>query len=260
MDVRGTLSSFWFVVEPGVEPRRASSPQPLCSSRSSEEGTPWALPFPLTTCPSAQVDIMQMCVIELKERPGRPLFHLEHYIEGKYIKYNSNSGFVRDDNVRLTPQVRLHLGRLQGPARLNGASSFVFASVQPLPAEEGPQCGQSRGVTTPQSGACQHLHCLASCGHLFLPVTPQAFSHFTFERSGHQLIVVDIQGVGDLYTDPQIHTERGTDFGDGNLGRPGQPAGRSMETTRHPPKNLRALCCLKIAGLGDIGAFPRWWR
>uniref|UniRef100_A0A8P0TI51 Eukaryotic elongation factor 2 kinase n=2 Tax=Canis lupus familiaris TaxID=9615 RepID=A0A8P0TI51_CANLF len=46
----------------------------------------------------------------------------------------------------------------------------------------------------------------------------QAFSHFTFERSGHQLIVVDIQGVGDLYTDPQIHTEKGTDFGDGNLG------------------------------------------
>uniref|UniRef100_A0A3B3ZX54 Alpha-type protein kinase domain-containing protein n=1 Tax=Periophthalmus magnuspinnatus TaxID=409849 RepID=A0A3B3ZX54_9GOBI len=45
-----------------------------------------------------------------------------------------------------------------------------------------------------------------------------AFSHFTFERSGHQLIVVDIQGVGDLYTDPQIHTEQGTDFGDGNLG------------------------------------------
>ncbi|XP_008572452.1 PREDICTED: eukaryotic elongation factor 2 kinase isoform X2 [Galeopterus variegatus] len=99
--------------------------------------------------PPKQVDIMQMCIIELRERPGRPLFHLEHYIEGKYIKYNSNSGFVRDDNIRLTPQ---------------------------------------------------------------------AFSHFTFERSGHQLIVVDIQGVGDLYTDPQIHTETGTDFGDGNLG------------------------------------------
>ncbi|XP_035514718.1 eukaryotic elongation factor 2 kinase isoform X3 [Morone saxatilis] len=99
--------------------------------------------------PPKQVDIMQMCVVEMKDRPGKPLFHLEHYIEGKYIKYNSNSGFVRDDNIRLTPQ---------------------------------------------------------------------AFSHFTFERSGHQLIVVDIQGVGDLYTDPQIHTEKGTDFGDGNLG------------------------------------------
>lgn len=53
-----------------------------------------------------QVDIMQMCIIELKDRQGQPLFHLEHYIEGKYIKYNSNSGFVRDDNIRLTPQVR----------------------------------------------------------------------------------------------------------------------------------------------------------
>uniref|UniRef100_A0A3Q3NJK4 Eukaryotic elongation factor 2 kinase n=1 Tax=Labrus bergylta TaxID=56723 RepID=A0A3Q3NJK4_9LABR len=99
--------------------------------------------------PPKQVDIMQMCVVEMAERPDKPLFHLEHYIEGKYIKYNSNSGFVRDDNIRLTPQ---------------------------------------------------------------------AFSHFSFERSGHQLIVVDIQGVGDLYTDPQIHTEKGTDFGDGNLG------------------------------------------
>uniref|UniRef100_A0A2D4LRH6 Eukaryotic elongation factor 2 kinase n=2 Tax=Micrurus spixii TaxID=129469 RepID=A0A2D4LRH6_9SAUR len=99
--------------------------------------------------PPKQVDIVQTCIIEMKNRPGRPLYHLEHYIEGKYIKYNSNSGFVRDDNIRLTPQ---------------------------------------------------------------------AFSHFTFERSGHQLIIVDIQGVGDLYTDPQIHTESGTDFGDGNLG------------------------------------------
>ncbi|KAM8960094.1 eukaryotic elongation factor 2 kinase isoform 2-T2 [Pelodytes ibericus] len=99
--------------------------------------------------PPKQVDIVQMCIIEMKDRPGKPLFHLEHYIEGKYIKYNSNSGFVRDDNIRLTPQ---------------------------------------------------------------------AFSHFTFERSAHQMIVVDIQGVGDLYTDPQIHTECGTDFGDGNLG------------------------------------------
>ncbi|GCC28076.1 hypothetical protein chiPu_0006502 [Chiloscyllium punctatum] len=100
--------------------------------------------------PPKQVDIMQMCILEMKDRPGKPLYHLEHYIEGKYIKYNSNSGFVRDENFRLTPQ---------------------------------------------------------------------AFSHFTFERSAHQLIVVDIQGVGDLYTDPQIHTFGGTDFGDGNLAK-----------------------------------------
>ena len=47
----------------------------------------------------------------------------------------------------------------------------------------------------------------------------QAFSHFTFERSGHQMIVVDIQGVGDIYTDPQIHTARADEYGDANLGK-----------------------------------------
>ena len=100
-------------------------------------------------------------------------------------------------------------------------------------------------------------HSLVSCGHLFFHVTPQAFSHFTFERSGHQLIVVDVQGVGDLYTDPQIHTERGTDFGDGNLGRQGKPA---CPWRPHSPQNLRAVCSPKKAGRGDIWGAPRLWR
>jgi len=38
--------------------------------------------------------------------------------------------------------------------------------------------------------------------------TPQAFSHFTWERSKNSLLVCDIQGVGyvdkDCYTDPQV--------------------------------------------------------
>ncbi|XP_061182079.1 eukaryotic elongation factor 2 kinase-like isoform X1 [Saccostrea echinata] len=101
--------------------------------------------------PPKKVDIFQMYILEFKERPGEPLYHLEHFIEGEYIKYNSNSGFV-DENLRYTPQ---------------------------------------------------------------------AFSHFTFERSGHTLIVVDIQGVGDLYTDPQIHTVGSGEYGDGNLGAKG---------------------------------------
>lgn len=90
--------------------------------------------------PPKPVDIFQMAVLEFPERKGSPLFHVEHFIEGEYIKYNSNSGFV-------------------------------------------------------DSALCRQ--------------TPHAFSHFSFERSGHELIVVDIQGVGDLYTDPQIHTSAG---------------------------------------------------
>jgi len=103
--------------------------------------------------PPKKVDIFQMYILEFKDRPDQPLYHCEHYIEGVYIKYNSNSGFVDVENN--------------------------------------------------------------------LRFTPQAFSHFTFERSGHQLIVVDIQGVGDLYTDPQIHSIDGKEYGDGNLGAKG---------------------------------------
>ena len=51
--------------------------------------------------------------------------------------------------------------------------------------------------------------------------TPQAFSHFTFQASRGRLIIVDIQGVADLYTDPQVHTLEGTGYGEGNLGANG---------------------------------------
>lgn len=48
--------------------------------------------------------------------------------------------------------------------------------------------------------------------------TPQAFSHFSFVASDYRLMIVDIQGVDDSYTDPQIHTADGRGFGAGNLG------------------------------------------
>lgn len=48
--------------------------------------------------------------------------------------------------------------------------------------------------------------------------TPQAFSHFSYEASERQILICDIQGVGDLYTDPQIHSLDGIGFGKGNMG------------------------------------------
>jgi len=32
------------------------------------------------------------------------------------------------------------------------------------------------------------------------------------------MLICDIQGVGDLYTDPQIHSADGKGFGNGNMG------------------------------------------
>jgi len=51
--------------------------------------------------------------------------------------------------------------------------------------------------------------------------TPQVFSFFTFRQTLGKVMVVDIQGVGNLFTDPQVHTHDGKCFGEGNLGARG---------------------------------------
>lgn len=51
--------------------------------------------------------------------------------------------------------------------------------------------------------------------------TPQAFSHFTYEESGHKLLICDLQGVGNHWTDPQIHSADGRGYGKGNMGQRG---------------------------------------
>ena len=43
-----------------------------------------------------------------------------------------------------------------------------------------------------------------------------AFSYYTYHQTGGLLVICDIQGVGDFYTDPQIHTFDGEGFGAGD--------------------------------------------
>jgi hypothetical protein len=51
--------------------------------------------------------------------------------------------------------------------------------------------------------------------------TPQTFSHVTYHFSGGAVMVTDIQGVGNIFTDPQIHSLDGKEYGRGNLGERG---------------------------------------
>jgi hypothetical protein len=56
--------------------------------------------------------------------------------------------------------------------------------------------------------------------------TTQAFSHFTYQMTKGSLMVVDLQGVNHIMTDPQIHSFHNsrTKFGKGNLGSKGMAA------------------------------------
>ncbi|TGJ71111.1 hypothetical protein EYR41_003102 [Orbilia oligospora] len=75
-----------------------------------------------------------------EESPGDTCISLEPFIEGNYVKYNNNTGYVNED------------------------------------------------ITDESNRAAQ------------------AFSHFTFERSRGRFLVCDLQGVGELLTDPVVHT------------------------------------------------------
>jgi hypothetical protein len=131
----------------------------------------WASEFNAQRVPK-HVDFIDCAIIELAERPGRPLVGIEPFVEGVFQKHNSN---ISSGNERSTPN---------------------------------------------------------------------AFSHFTWEASKHTLLVCDIQGVGDLYTDPQIMTASGQGYGRGNLG----PNGIKAFFMRH---KCNQVC--EMLGLSEKG-------
>ncbi len=78
--------------------------------------------------------------------------------------------------------------------------------------------------------------------------TPQALSHFAWERSGGRVMLADVQGVGELLTDPVIHTASGTGFGSTNLG----VRGMSLFFASHLHTPLLELLGLKPFGLSPV--------
>jgi hypothetical protein len=107
--------------------------------------------------PPKNISYVECFVLELVERPGRPLCGCEEFVEGDFKKHNNNVGAV-GSWVPETPDQKIDIQ------------------------------------------------------------LAQAFSHFTYEHSKCQILICDIQGVGEIYTDPQVHTLSGKGFGGGNLG------------------------------------------
>ena len=142
--------------------------------------------------PPKKVDFLQAFVIEVQRVVDgvttRMLFCVEVHVDGDYTKHSNNSGFVQ-------------LGKSYESA---AESSEESCQTPQLPRRE-PTGAQPGGEI---SSTLVHHHYRS---------TPHAFSRFTFEASQGKLMIVDIQGVGDIYTDPQIHSVDSDAFGEGNL-------------------------------------------
>ncbi|KEG06095.1 myosin heavy chain kinase A [Trypanosoma grayi] len=75
------------------------------------------------------------------------------------------------------------------------------------------------GDTYKDDPACRTSSQIQKRAHMFH--IAEAFSHFTLVESGGSMLLCDLQGVNDLLTDPQIHTEDGKGMGLGNMGHEG---------------------------------------
>jgi hypothetical protein len=149
------------------------------------------------TGPPKPVDMLAAAVLVVRPRAGDPAppvpYAIEAYCRGEFVKHSSNAGFILDDDHARWGQG----GWGRAPSTPERRRTRRGAARPPLPTP--PTLATS---PPPRS-------------------TPHAFSHFTFEATAGDRLVVDVQGVGDMYTDPQIVSASG-EYGEGDLGARGQ--------------------------------------
>lgn len=132
-------------------------------------------------------------IVEFVDKPGRPVCGCEQALPGTFRKYNNNVGAV----CAIAPEDANEL-RARAVAASAAMASAPAGVLAPCP----PPGSALLANWDPQG-------------------TAQAFSHYSFSQSNSQLLICDIQGVANRFTDPQIHTLSGKGFGLGNLGQTG---------------------------------------
>jgi hypothetical protein len=156
-----------------------------------------------------RVSYVRACILELVDRPGRPVCGCEQALVGRFRKYNNNVGAVCAQPPATTPAA---IAEEAAEARARAAAGLpVLENWDPT-------------------------------------ATAQAFSHFSFAHSGSSVLICDIQGVANQFTDPQIHTMSGRGFGLGNLGQTGIRA----FMLRHQCTELCRACGLAPIAAKDL--------
>ncbi|KAL3314765.1 Eukaryotic elongation factor-2 kinase, partial [Cichlidogyrus casuarinus] len=156
---------------------------------------------------------MRQCFRLKKLRSSGDWASASNYVAKKYIDTVTRETYF--DDVRLQIEAKLWgeaFNRCDPPKKVD---IFQLSIIE---VEEADEIKQLYHIERFMEGEYRKYNSNSGFVDEKLRNTPQAFSHFTFERSGHRIMIVDIQGVGDLYTDPQIHTSDGSGYSDGNLG------------------------------------------
>lgn len=154
-----------------------------------------------------RIQFIEPMVVELRDGGTEKNILLERHLEGSYKKFNSNMGYVEDEVKQLVDRMNnLGLGGNLSQPMGNGLGAIEEGSEEESD-EEYDEIFDSKEAE-PYGGNYNDLQDA---------YFPQAFSHFTYEKSKKQLMVVDLQGVftrkndgTTVYelTDPVVHKRR----------------------------------------------------
>eukprot|EP00550_Attheya_septentrionalis_P009307 CAMPEP_0198294472 /NCGR_PEP_ID=MMETSP1449-20131203/22509_1 /TAXON_ID=420275 /ORGANISM="Attheya septentrionalis, Strain CCMP2084" /LENGTH=784 /DNA_ID=CAMNT_0043994431 /DNA_START=44 /DNA_END=2398 /DNA_ORIENTATION=- len=179
-----------------------------------------------------RIKFLEPLVIEVIKDGKEVNILIESELEGTYEKFNNNMGFVKGQNKHVqngkindlsSSLNQLGLGFNQPEGLGAGLGAIEEGSEEEEEEEEGnEEEEEEENVATdaalfdatvlgPESGSylMEDLH---------EKYFPQAFSHYSYEKSKHKLMVVDLQGVFKvesdgtqqyMLTDPVIHKRRG---------------------------------------------------
>jgi len=177
--------------------RHSTMEQTFADARMHHVANHWASMFN-NYGPPKRVRFLPACAMELRGRTPSVWVGVEPYMRGTYRKHNNNNGYVS-----------------RSPAARPAVAPAPDAPPLPQPARGSPEemlppVMQEENAGDRKKPTAAETRC-----------TPQAFLHFSHHFSGGNIMVCDIQGVGDVYTDPQILTPDGEGHGRGNIGKRG---------------------------------------
>jgi len=150
------------------------------------------------------IEFLEPLVIQAQHHiDGEINILIEQFLEGKYEKFNDNMGMVKGHNAKVNmDEITNGFGQMGINEDDNGLGIIEEGSED----EDEDEIFDNK-ETRPESGSYNLEGIKAES-------FPQAFSHFTFEKSRKSFIVVDLQGVLETkpngrrvyrLTDPAIH-------------------------------------------------------
>ena len=212
-----------------------------------------------------RVDFIQCFVLELPDRPGAPVYCCERLIAGvrgrtvcphtthtsrrhthvtpphTSRRHTRHAPHVTPPRVSIIRARLCHLSRFSTRPPTNVKRDCPGRKLKKMNVINNTNAERECDGKGDESCVEEYIKYNNNSGYIdeeHLRSTPQAFSHFTFHESKGAEMVVDVQGVGDLYTDPQFHTVDGEEYGEGNLGPRGMA---SFLSTHHCDDLCRLL-------------------